>query len=574
MVLTLIGAHVVAALLAPFVAPRLGRRTLWAVALPPAATVLWAVVRGPSILDGRPVTERLAWAPGLGFDLTVRVDAFSLVMVALVSGIGVLVLAYAAAYFDDRPDMGSVAGLLVGFSRRHARPRLRRQRAGAVPLLGGSRRSRPTSSSGSTTAPRRPGRRPCGRCWSPGSGRVGAAGRVRDPAARRAGTYSLHALVGRAPTGTAVDVALVLVLIGAFTKSAQVPFHFWLPGAMAAPTPVSAYLHSATMVKAGIVLVGPVRSDLRRRRDLAAAGRRRSGLATMVVGRLAGPAPARRQAAAGPRHRSPAGPAGGPARRRRARGDRGRRRPAAGPRAVQGGAVPGGGDRRPRHGPHPRPPPPPGLQRRAAGTAVVAAIAAASMAGCRRCSGSWPRRRAWRPCWRRSRRGQRRRGGRRGRRVGADLRLQRTPLLGRVRHQADADELTDPVDLAGVAPAGPGTRASPRPCSPPPPSCWAVAPALCRPPRGGRRPGPRHRRPDSHARAVVRGHHRPRPVDRSRSPAASCSSCSRERVQRLQVRTDVLPSGARVFDGLLGAVQRGRCGSPASSRAARSRPTC
>ena len=58
------------------------------------------------------------------------------------------------------------------------------------------------------------------------------------------------------PAGTAVTVGLVLVLVGAFTKSAQYPFHSWLPGAMVAPTPISAYLHSATMVKAGVYLVG------------------------------------------------------------------------------------------------------------------------------------------------------------------------------------------------------------------------------------------------------------------------------------------------------------------------------
>ena len=80
-----------------------------------------------------------------------------------------------------------------------------------------------------------------------------------------AGTADLQGILTAAPTTTTAQVGLVLVLIGAFAKSAQVPFHFWLPGAMAAPTPVSAFLHSATMVKAGVVVVArfaPAFADL------------------------------------------------------------------------------------------------------------------------------------------------------------------------------------------------------------------------------------------------------------------------------------------------------------------------
>ena len=70
-----------------------------------------------------------------------------------------------------------------------------------------------------------------------------------------AGTFRMSAILAAPPSGTAVTVGVLLSLLGAFTKSAQYPFHAWLPGAMAAPTPVSAYLHSATMVKGGVYLV-------------------------------------------------------------------------------------------------------------------------------------------------------------------------------------------------------------------------------------------------------------------------------------------------------------------------------
>ena len=76
-----------------------------------------------------------------------------------------------------------------------------------------------------------------------------------------AGTYRLSDLVATAPSGTTSSVAVVLVLIGALSKSAIVPMHFWLPGAMAAPTPVSAYLHAAAMVKACLLYTSPSPRD-------------------------------------------------------------------------------------------------------------------------------------------------------------------------------------------------------------------------------------------------------------------------------------------------------------------------
>src|SRR5699024_11237748 len=97
------------------------------------------------------------------------------------------------------------------------------------------------------------------------------------------GSYSLSELVAHPPTGWGVTTAVVLVLVGALTKSAQVPFHFWLPSAMAAPTPVSAYLHAAAMVKAGVYLVArmaPGFADLDAWRWVVLV----AGGATMIIG--------------------------------------------------------------------------------------------------------------------------------------------------------------------------------------------------------------------------------------------------------------------------------------------------
>ena len=223
-------------------------------AIPPAAVLVWVVARAGGILDGTAVSETINWVSGLDLAVSVRVDAFSLVMVLLVAGIGVLIQAYASRYFNpDTPGLGRLAGLLTLF-------------AGAMLglvtadnllwlyvcweltsitsylLIGWSDRDPEARSSALQAL-----------LMTAAGGLVMLVGLIL--VGQAAGTYELSAIVASPPSGTTVSVGLVCILIGAFTKSAQFPFSSWLPGAMVAPTPISAYLHSATMVKAGVYLV-------------------------------------------------------------------------------------------------------------------------------------------------------------------------------------------------------------------------------------------------------------------------------------------------------------------------------
>ncbi|WP_129838678.1 Na+/H+ antiporter subunit A [Streptomyces sp. RFCAC02] len=254
--LVLVVAHLVCALVVPLLPARTGRAVWVIAAVPPLAAFWWALAWARRVLDGRRLTESVPWAPELGLRLDFRLDVLGLLLVLVVSGIGVLVIAYSAAYGASytAADRGREAGLLVGFAGlmlglvtadnlfllyafwelttvasflliAGRRPSTERRRAAEQSLL--------TTIAG-------------GLAMLLGLVMLGGA----------AGTYRLSELLADPPHGGAVvTAALVLILVGAFTKSAQYPFHSWLPAAMVAPTPVSAYLHAAAMVKAGVYLV-------------------------------------------------------------------------------------------------------------------------------------------------------------------------------------------------------------------------------------------------------------------------------------------------------------------------------
>ena len=227
----------------------------WA-ALVSLAALVWVALLFPTLQTGQVLHEEYRWIPSAGINFSVRMDGFAWMFAMLVTGIGTLVALYARYYMSKNDPvprffsfflafMGAMLGvvlsgnvvqlvffweltslfsfMLIGYwyhrkdARRGARMALTVTGAGGLAMLAG----------------------------------MLMLGHI-------AGSYQLDVILGageRIRAHPLYTPMLVLVLLGAFTKSAQFPFHFWLPRAMAAPTPVSAYLHSATMVKAGVFLL-------------------------------------------------------------------------------------------------------------------------------------------------------------------------------------------------------------------------------------------------------------------------------------------------------------------------------
>ena len=254
--LAILAAHAAAAVLAPLLVYRWGRRAFYPLAVVPLTSLIWVVLNWPG--KGQSHTVDVPWVPGLSMDITLRFDSLAAIMSVLVLAIGGLVLFYCADYFHHHDGhtekrLPSFAAELVAFSGAMF---------GLVTsdnmlvlyvfweittvlsfLLVGHYAERATSRRAATQA----------LLVTTFGGLAMLVGII--VIGNIAGTFLLSELVANPPTGLAASVAVVLILIGALSKSAIVPMHFWLPGAMAAPTPVSAYLHAAAMVKAGVYLI-------------------------------------------------------------------------------------------------------------------------------------------------------------------------------------------------------------------------------------------------------------------------------------------------------------------------------
>jgi multicomponent K+:H+ antiporter subunit A len=234
------------------------RRRLSAVAAALVAVAALAILgaHAPGVFAGEVLTTRAEWIPAIGLNANFRLDALAWMFATLITGIGLLIVVYAAYYLAADDPAGKFFSTLMLFMAAMLGIVLSDNLLLLLVfweltslssfLLIGYWGGREESRRGARMALAVTG----------GGGLVMLAGFVL--LGQIAGSFELSVVLTQGEQIRAhalYPLALGLILVGCFTKSAQLPFHFWLPEAMAAPTPVSAYLHSATMVKAGLFLM-------------------------------------------------------------------------------------------------------------------------------------------------------------------------------------------------------------------------------------------------------------------------------------------------------------------------------
>lgn len=282
--IAIVTLHFLAAAVAPVLVRRLERRTFLVLALVPLGSFLWLLGQAEAAFGGDVRTERVRWIPTIDVRIDLALTPLNAVMALVVTGVGALVLLYCRWYFreGDREMWrfsavltafaGSMLGLVVSdnlyvlYVFWELTTVLSFLLIGHNPERKANRRAAMNALIVTTFG-----------------GLVMLLGLF--VLGHEAGTARISDILASPPEGTATTIAVLLILVGAISKSALVPFHFWLPGAMAAPTPVSAYLHAAAMVKAGVFLVAllaPAFSDIPGWRPLLIG----TGILTMVIGGL------------------------------------------------------------------------------------------------------------------------------------------------------------------------------------------------------------------------------------------------------------------------------------------------
>ena len=245
------------ALAAPWVHRAAKAQTGLVLALLPLGLFGYFLSLMPAVLAGGAVAERMAWVPSFGVELAFYLDGLSGLFALLITGLGALVVLYAGGYLKGHRDlgrfflalllfMGAMLGLVLS-SNLIALFVFWELTSFASYLLIGFKHEDEASRKSALQA-----------LLVTGGGGLALLAGLLLLSIAGGGTFDLQVLMaqGEAVRGHALYApAFLLIALGCFTKSAQFPFHFWLPNAMAAPTPVSAFLHSATMVKAGIYLL-------------------------------------------------------------------------------------------------------------------------------------------------------------------------------------------------------------------------------------------------------------------------------------------------------------------------------